>query len=192
MLSSTRERQIRGPKVTHLITRNVKTKQTHPLKLRSDDNDGNGCGPSSMPNVVVLSPEPTATPSVPLPHSTGRTSRLHNESAAMTTQVQDRWLLCPFMLRGGSLRSRLPREAEVRLNFSVRSSTPKQGKSWANTSMRRSSSARTWTFMSLRNALNLTGALASRQILASTCVRCDWRTSEVCLSVDMLRGGGPT
>ena len=115
----------------------------------------------------VLSPNTTATPSVPLPHSTGLPSRLlpQRVCSELTTQVQDRWPLC------------------------VTSTPPKQGKSWANTSMQCSSSARTRTFMSLRNALNLP-LFPCR--FSPACVRWGWRASEVFLSVDMLRGGGPT
>ena len=87
---------------------------------------------SGNEELPVLSPEPAA-PSVPLPHSTGRPPRVCSE---LTTQVQDRWPLCPFVLRGGSLRQRQLREA-VQASWAP----PKQGKSCASTSMRRSSSA---------------------------------------------------
>ena len=111
-------------------------------------------------------PAPTAKQTAQLPRSTFRPSQSPQPRACSA------WT-SPW------LSKELPHQVSMRLWFA---GTPqrapqcdvhhklgptKHGRSWAKTSMRRSSLAGTHTFMSLRNALHLTRAPASLQIRAN-------------------------
>ena len=122
-------------------------------------------------------PAPIAKQTAQLPRSTFHPSPSPQPRAcnAWTSPIRGRWPPCPSWLSKELPHQRQRHEVVVRRNSPTRLSVmstaswvpPKHGRSWAKTSMRRSSLARTHTFMSLRNALYLTRAPTSLQIRAN-------------------------